>query len=110
MLPSWIDPHISLDGIAAIITILLAGAAALRQMLTRFTGIENQSRANAHTLVEHGQKIDRIGDVMIRMEKSDGRVNMLEQVQIIQGKRLDEMFGLIMKKIAGISDLGSVGK
>lgn len=90
MLPSWVDPHISLDGIAAIITVLVAGGGALKKVLMRFTSIENQSKANAATLVEHGVKIDRIGDM-------SGRMTLLEQIQLLQGKRLDELISIAIR-------------
>jgi hypothetical protein len=101
MLPSWVDPHISLDGIAAIVTLLIAGGGALVKVLKRFTSIENQSKANAATLQEHGLKLDTVGQVLIRMEKSDGRMNLLETVQTLSNQRLDRLTDLVMDALAG---------
>lgn len=102
MLPSWVDPHISLDGIAAIVTVLLAGGGAFLKVLRRFNAIEAQSKANAKAIDGHGAKLDQFGDMLVRMERSDGRVNMLERIVTLQGKRIDELTGAILKGISTV--------
>lgn len=100
MLPSWVDPHISLDGIAAILVFAFGGGTALWRVFLRFDRVEIQSKANATTLKDHGVKIDQFGEVLIRMERSDGRVNMLEQVQVLQGRRIDELISIAINGTA----------
>src|SRR5689334_2425509 len=94
------DPILSFDNavsLAEIISILGGGAMLvwrMSKMATRFEFIGKQQAGEIKALREETKQlrvdVEKLNDIMVELAKTEGRMNLIDERMLSQGKRLDE--------------------